>query len=57
MPEAAGPSLLKRALAVIVLAVVALFLVKALISFIAGIFTMVAIIAAVLLVVWALRTI
>ena len=57
MPEAAGPSLLKRALAVIVLAVVALFLVKALVSFIAGIFTMVAIIAAVLLVVWALRTI
>jgi hypothetical protein len=55
MPEAAGPSLLKRALAVIVLAVVALFLVKMLVSFIAGIFTMVAIVAAVLLVVWALR--
>lgn len=56
MPDAAGPSLLKRALAVVVLAAAALFLIKALIGFLAGIITFVFIVVAVVAVIWALRT-
>jgi hypothetical protein len=56
MPEeTAKPSLLKRALALIVLLVAGFFLAKALISFLAGILTLVIIVVAIVAVVWAFR--
>jgi hypothetical protein len=53
--EKQGPSLLSRALAVIVLLVAAWFLFKVVIGFVAWLATTVVIIIAVVAVVWALR--
>jgi hypothetical protein len=54
--EAAKPSLLRRLIAVVVLAIAAFILLKIIIGFLAGILTLVAIVVAGIAIVWALRT-
>jgi hypothetical protein len=53
--EKQGPSILTRALAVVVLLVAAWFLLKAVIGIVAWLATVVVVIVAVVAVVWALR--
>jgi hypothetical protein len=53
--EKQGPSLLTRALAVVVLLVAAWFLLKMVIGFVAWLATVVVVIVAVVAIVWALR--
>jgi hypothetical protein len=53
--EAAKPSLLKRLLAVVVLAIAGFVLLKIIIGFLAGILTLLAVVAAGIAIVWALR--
>jgi hypothetical protein len=55
MEDTAKPSLLKRLLALVVLAVAAWILLKFVIGLLAGIATAIVIVACVLAVVWALR--
>jgi hypothetical protein len=54
--EQSGPSILARVLAVLVLAIAAWFLLKVVISVVAGIAWFVAVILAVVGIVWAFRT-
>jgi hypothetical protein len=56
MEETAKPSILKRLLALVVLAVAAWILLKFVIGIIAGLATAIVIILAVVAVIWALRT-
>jgi hypothetical protein len=55
--EEAPPSLARRALAILVLAIAAWILLKFVIGFIVGIATIVVVVAAIIAVIWALRTI
>ena len=54
--EAAKPSLLKRLLALVVLAVAAWILLKFVIGLIAGLATVIVIVLAIVAVIWALNT-
>jgi hypothetical protein len=54
--EQSGPSFLMRVLAVLVLAIAAWFLLKVVISVVAGIAWFVAVVLAIVGVVWAVRT-
>jgi uncharacterized membrane protein YccC len=54
--EAAKPSLLKRLLALVVLAVAAWILLKFVIGLIAGLATIIVIVLAIVAVIWALNT-
>lgn len=54
--EAAHPSLARRALAVLVLAIAAWILLKFVIGFITGLATVIVIVLAIVAVFWALRT-
>ena len=52
----AGPSLLKRALAIVVLAIAGWILLKFVINVLAGVATLIVIVLAVFAVIWAIRT-
>jgi hypothetical protein len=54
--EQSGPSFLSRVLAVLVLAIAAWFLLKVVISVVAGLAWFVAVVVAIVGVVWAVRT-
>jgi hypothetical protein len=56
MDETAKPSILKRLLALVVLAVAAWILLKIVIGVLAGVATIVVVVVALFAVVWALRT-
>jgi uncharacterized membrane protein YccC len=54
--EAAKPSLVKRLIALVVLAIAGFILLKLVIGFLAGMLTLVVIVVAGIAVIWALRT-
>jgi hypothetical protein len=54
--EKQGPSLLARAIAVLVLVVAGLVLLKLIVGFLAGFFWLIAVVVALIAVIWAYRT-